>query len=233
MVGVPYTMWVGYLKLLWANFDVKPKEVLEVCCGTGKLCRLLALDDYEATGVDISESMVEEGNKIAKKNGLYIRLYCQDAAEMKLGRKFDAAFSFFDSLNYLADPLRCARAIARTAEHLKPGGLFAFDVNTPYAFEQRMFDQEDMRPQIKVRYSWKGDWDADAKICNVKMKFWVGTTAFEEVHTQRAHSIDELTGWMSDAGFVSIRCYDAFTLDPPRGRSDRIHIVGSTKPTAD
>lgn len=226
MVGVPYTMWVGYLKLLWANFDVKPKEVLEVCCGTGKLCRLLALENYEPTGVDISQSMIDAGRKLAKKKGLDIRLYCQDAAEMKLDKEFDAAFSFFDSLNYVSDPARCASAIRKTAVHLRAGGLFAFDVNTPYAFEQGMFDQEDVRPQTKVRYSWKGEWDNSAKICTVRMNFWVGERAFEEVHIQRAHSIDELTGWMSAAGFVNVRCYDAFSLDPPRGRSDRVHVVG-------
>ncbi|HET6645638.1 MAG TPA: class I SAM-dependent methyltransferase [Fimbriimonadales bacterium] len=226
MSGVPYPMWVEYLKLLWANFDVNPRTVLDVCCGTGKMCRLLAEQGYEMTGVDLSAGMIRAGQGIARREKADINLYAQDATEMRLGKKFDAAFSFFDSLNYIIDPSQCALAIKRTAEHLNSGAAFAFDVNTPYAFEKQMFDQEDLRPKSKVRYRWRGTWDPGAKLCSVAMEFWVGKKTFSEVHVQRAHSLQELVCWMEEAGFERVRCYDAFSLDPPRGRSDRVHVVG-------
>ena len=65
-----------------------------------------------------------------------------------------------------------------------------------------------------------------AIICTVAMDFWVGKKEFSEVHVQRAHSLQELVCWMEDAGFERVRCYDAFSLDPPRARSDRVHVVG-------
>jgi SAM-dependent methyltransferase len=222
MDGVPYAMWVSYLKLLWANIDAKPRSVLEVCCGTGKLCRLLTAEGYSLTGVDLSREMIRVARKLAPE----IHFEAQDAAEMHLGESFDAAFSFFDSLNYITDPDRTALAIRRVAEHLRPGASFAFDLNTQYAFEQDMFSQEDMKPGRKVRYKWQASWDEASRICAVHMDFWAAGRHFVETHHQRAHSLDEIEAWMSDAGFVRLRFYDAYTLDPPRGRSDRIHVVG-------
>src|SRR5947207_3233642 len=118
MNGVPYAMWVSYLKLLWSHIDAKPNRVLEVCCGTGKLCRLLASEGYDMTGVDLSPQMIAE----ARKSAPDIRFEAQNAANMELNDTFDAAFSFFDSFNYITDPSDCANAIKRAAVHLNPGG---------------------------------------------------------------------------------------------------------------
>lgn len=222
MSGVPYPMWVSYLKLLWANYDVKPKNVLEICCGTGTMCRLLEKEGYSATGVDISEQMIAKARELSPT----IEYYAQNAAEMNLGKRFDAAFSFFDSFNYIADPDACREAIHRAAKHLVPGGLFAMDLNTAYAFEEKMFDQQNLKPAAKVRYKWRSSWLPETRICTVDMEFWAGNNHFKEVHVQRAHSQEEIGRWMAEAGFESVKFYDAYTLDPPRGRSDRIHTVG-------
>jgi hypothetical protein len=58
------------------------------------------------------------------------------------------------------------------------------------------------------------------------MDFWTDQSAFHEVHVQRAHSQAEITEWMRAAGFERISFYDAYTLDRPRAKSDRIHVVG-------
>lgn len=226
MSSVPYQMWLSYLKLVWANFDVKPKSVLEVCCGTGTLSRMLAKEKFHVVGVDLSEAMIQEANKIAEEEDLKIRYEQCDASEMSLDEKFDAAFSFFDSLNYLVHAEQCKKAIQQTANHLREGGCFLFDVNTAYAFEQKMFDQRDKRKDAPVTYEWKSEYDPNTKICRVQMHFWTDGKAFVEEHLQRAHSLEELEAWMKTAGFRKTHFYDAYTLDPPRSRSDRIHAVG-------
>lgn len=227
MDGVPYRMWIAYLKLIWSKVGVAPASVLEVCCGTGTLARMLAEDGHKVTGVDVSKPMIREAKKLARDACLSnISFFAQDAATLKLGKRFDAAFAFFDSLNYVTDPARCAAVIGRTATHLNPGAPFVFDLNTAFAFENRMFDQKDMRRKAKVRYDWKGRYDDKTRICVVDMDFYVDGKEFRETHVQRAHSVDEVTGWMADAGFTSLAVYDAYTLDRPKKRSDRINVVG-------
>jgi ubiquinone/menaquinone biosynthesis C-methylase UbiE len=226
MEGVPYAMWVAYLELLWAKLDVKPSNALEVCCGTGKLCRALAKKGILMTGIDLSQQMIDIAIKKAGEEDLDIAFSCQDASTFELPWTFDAAFSFFDSLNYITHPDNCRSAIAATASHLQAGSPFIFDLNTAYAFEQRMFDQTGMKRDRKVRYKWVSDYDRQTKICRIEMSFWAGDRYFEEVHEQRAHSQEEIAEWMQAAGFTDVAFYDAYKLDRPRGKSDRIHVVG-------
>lgn len=226
MDGVPYSMWVSYLELLWTKLGAKPSDVLEVCCGTGTLCRLLSHKGYRLTGIDLSPQMIEEATKKAISENCQIEFSCQNAAHLELPWRFDAAFSFFDSLNYITQPEMCESAIQRVGKHLKPGAPFVFDLNTAYAFEQRMFDQADLSPDRKVRYRWESEYDRATRICRVQMRFWADGTTFEEVHEQRAHSMDEVRAWMESGGFDALEFYDAYTLNRPKGKSDRIHVVG-------
>ena len=46
----------------------------------------------------------------------------------------------------------------------------------------------------------------------------------EETQTQRAHSMEELTAWLSQAGFEEIRFYGAQRMDVPRPGDDRWHV---------
>lgn len=225
MRTVPYEMWVGYTLLLFAHLDVQPKTVLDVCCGTGSVAELLHENGYRVTGFDLSEPMIERARAKALERGFGIDYHVLDAAELRLNRTFDAAVSYFDSLNYIVQPDRLAQAIARVGEHLEPGGVFLFDVNTAYAFEKRMFDQQCLTKRSPLRYKWVGNYDAHSRVIRVHMDFWKGDEHFVEEHVQRAYSIEELRDYLADAGFDEVHTFDAYTLDPPRRRSDRLHFA--------
>jgi SAM-dependent methyltransferase len=227
MRSVPYEMWVSYLELLWARHDHHPQRALDVCCGTGRVCELLASKIPELAGVDKSTPMILHAREKAGSQGLPIDYFDQDIATMDLGRTFDTAFSLFDSLNYLHDPnhLRCG--LHRVAAHLESGALFVFDLNTEYAFVNKMFDQQSMSKGAEVRYKWRSEYDAASRICTVRMRFWVGEPAesFEEIHVQRAHTEAEMREWLGDAGFKGVETYDSYTLNRPNATSDRVHYV--------
>ena len=211
--------------MLLAHQDVKPKRMLDVCCGTGTMCELMTAEGFELAGFDLSPEMIKIARRKAAKKKLAIRYEVADAAEVQMNDVYDAAFSFFDSLNYIIDPERARQAILRVAEHVRPGGSFVFDVNTAYAFEAEMFDQENLKPRSKVRYKWTGDWNPETRIIKVHMKFWRGGDEAEEMHVQRAHEDEEIRSWLSDAGFVEVKSFHSYTLNPPRYRSDRVHYM--------
>ena len=48
MHQVPYSMWMSYYELLLVTQQVKPRRVLDVCCGTGTCAEYLADHGYEA-----------------------------------------------------------------------------------------------------------------------------------------------------------------------------------------
>jgi len=225
MRQVPYRMWIGYYQLLLSVQIVKPVTILDVCCGTGSMCEMLYREGYDMTGFDLSAGMIEVAKKKAKRKKLPIQYHVADAAEFDFETSFDAALSFFDSLNNITSPKRLKMAFERVAAHLKPGGSFIFDMNTAYAFQEQMFDQQNLKASSRLRYKWVGDWDEDKKLCTVTMKFWKDDDYFEEVHVQRAYDPDEVILMLEDSGFSRIQAYTSYSLNPPQDRSDRIHFV--------
>lgn len=225
MASVPYHIWVSYYELLLAQMEAEPASILDVCCGTGNVTEILAGKGFEMAGVDLSEPMICEAQRKAKAMGLNIEYQACDAAAFDFGRKFDAAFSFFDSFNYITDLGHLSKAIGRVAAHLKPGATFVFDLNTAYAFEKKMFDQVDTRKKARVKYKWVGKYDPKTRVIRVAMDFEHVGTKFHEEHVQRAHTEDEMTAMLVDHGFGDIEFFDSYTLDPPMPTSDRVHCI--------
>jgi SAM-dependent methyltransferase len=96
--------------------DPQPGEtILDVGCGDGTLTLQIKERGAEVVGIDNSLSMVAA----AKAKGLDARL--MDAAELKFGEAFDAAFSNA-TLHWVLDKERAARAIWFA---LRNGGRFA------------------------------------------------------------------------------------------------------------
>jgi ubiquinone/menaquinone biosynthesis C-methylase UbiE len=223
MKHVPYRMWVGYYLLLLSQQGVKPKRILDICCGTGTMTEMMVEEGFQMAGFDLAPGMIAEARRKATQNGLDIRYEVFDAAEAQMRQTFEAAYSFFDSLNNITEKSRLQMAFHRAYEHLEPGGSFIFDLNMAYAFEQRMFDQQLLRPLAKLRYKWTGDYDPQTRLIRVDMKFWYGKEEFSELHVQRAYELEEIREMLAIAGFIEIRPYHSYTLDPPRATSDRVH----------
>jgi SAM-dependent methyltransferase len=96
--------------------DPQPGEhILDVGCGDGTLTLKIKEMGADVVGIDNSLSMVAA----AKAKGLDARL--MDAAELKFGEAFDAAFSNA-TLHWVLDKERAARAIWFALKH---GGRFA------------------------------------------------------------------------------------------------------------
>ncbi len=225
MSSIPYDMWVSYYLLLLAHQQAHPITILDVCCGTGKMCERLIEEGRVMTGLDISEPMIQVARQQAMQYEFDIDYHVADAADFDLGKTFDAAFSFFDSLNNIIERDRFQSALRCVSNHLSSGGSFIFDVNMPYAFEAQLFDQEDMRASSSLKYKWKGDYDPDTQIIKVDMRFWKDGEAFREIHKQRAYALEDVMEMLGEAGFTHLKAYHSYTLNPPRRTSDRLHFM--------
>ena len=225
MRAVPYEMWVSYYLLLLAHQDVHPRKILDVCCCTGSMCELLAKQGFDMTGIDLSAGMINAAKKKVARKKVPIHFEVGDAADFQLGEKFDAALSFFDSLNNILEPADLQSAFCSVAKHLGPGGSWIFDLNTAYAFDAELFDQENLGSKSKLRYLWRGDWNADTRIITVDMHFWHDGREFREVHSQRAYEEDEIREMLRIAGFGNLHVFHSYTLNPPRYKSDRLHYT--------
>lgn len=227
MRAVPYEMWVSYYLLLLAHQDAHPRKVLDVCCGTGTMCEMLAKQGFQMTGLDLSAGMIDAAQKKAARKKLPIRYEVADAANFNLDEKFEAALSFFDSLNNILEPEELQSALCSVAKHLLPGGSWIFDLNTAYAFDADLFDQENLGSKSRLKYLWRGDWNSKTRIITVDMHFWRDGREFREVHRQRAYEEDEVREMLRIAGFGNVHVFHSYTLNPPRHKSDRLHYTAT------
>lgn len=114
-----------WLKRLIQDNHPAAKSVLELACGTGGVLEALA-KDYNVVGLDNSAGMLEAARK--KLPG--VEFIQADMANFKIDQKFDVVLCIYDSINHLLHFSEWQSMFSRAAEHLKPGGLFIFDMNT-------------------------------------------------------------------------------------------------------
>lgn len=231
MHDVPYGVWIEYLRQLLSLHNARPRRVLDLACGTGNVTELLCAEGFAVIGVDIAEDMIAEARRKASDKALPILYAVQDAADLDLpGSRFDLCVSMFDSLNYIIRPDRLIQAMERVAAHLTRNGLFVFDMNSEYALKNRFFDQSNRAADTPLRYDWESEYFPDTRLCRIKMRFWHreedgSDTAFDEEHWQFAYREDEVVEMLTNAGFVDISAFQAYTLRPTFRTSDRIFYI--------
>ncbi len=107
-------------------------RVLDVCCGTGQLARLLCERRFEVVGVDGSKEMLA----LARRNAPEAKFEQTDVRGSMPAGPFRAAVSFFDSVNHFASRSEIDAVFRNIFDALEPGGLFLFDINTQEGFQE-------------------------------------------------------------------------------------------------
>ena len=78
-----------YKRWLPENKDV---QILELCCGTGRLTLPIAKEGYDITGVDYTPSMLAQAKVKASEAGLEISFIEADIRILNLPEKYDLIF---------------------------------------------------------------------------------------------------------------------------------------------
>ncbi len=104
--------------------------VLDVCCGTGQFTEIVRRLGYEVAGIDASEEMI----RFARLNAPGVEFTVADVRDFALDRRFDAAYSVYESLNHVPDRAGLELAFRCVRRRLKRGGPFLFDLNRAEAY---------------------------------------------------------------------------------------------------
>lgn len=226
---VDYSAWADYIEKHFAKTPLPGRTVLDLACGTGSLTRELALRGYEMIGADQSPEMLAEA---AEKNRgaapIEPIFLCQSMEKLDLYGTIDACVCCLDSVNYVTDPKKLARAFQRVHLFLMPGGLFLFDVNTPEKLAG--LDGQVFLDETEDAYCvWRAEFSR--RICTYFMDIFrldPSTGQWdrgEELHRERAYTVEELTTLLEGAGFVDVRTWGERKLRPPRPGEQRIFFT--------
>ena len=224
---VDYGAWADYVERHFTRLKRPVRSVAELGCGTGSLTKLLAQRGYAVTALDLSPDMLTVADQ--KCQGLGVQFLCQDMTKLHLPGQVDAVLSCLDSVNYITRPRDLRRMFQRVYEVLSPGGLFLFDVKTPLALEgadgQTYLDEDN-----SLFCVWRADYYPRRRVCAYGLDLFVHREdgAWErggEYHEEYAYTIEELDGFLREAGFQTIKLYGDKTMRAPREGAQRVFFA--------
>ena len=228
---VHYTDWADYIEKHFQKRGLPGKTVLDLACGTGSLTRELALRGYEMIGVDLSPDMLAEASDKNRGVGEIEPIFlCQPMEYLDLYGTIDACVCCLDSVNYVTDPRKLARAFQRVHLFLMPGGLFLFDINTVEKLEG--LDGQVFLDETEDTYCvWRAEYSKRRKVCSYFMDIFRLDEESglwdrgEELHEERAYTIPELTGFLEQAGFRDIKVFGNLKMRAPVPGEERVFFV--------
>ena len=223
---IPYEKYLRFFKTLLRRHGVTATTVLDLACGTGSLSVLLAKHGYRVLGVDRSEEMLtvaaEKAMELEENQPLFV---AQPMQRLKIPEPVDACVCALDSINYVTKPQDVQKAFRRVYESLRPGGLFVFDINTPYKLES--LDGQVFLDETEDSYCvWRTFYAPGRKICTYQVDLFrlnangSWDRAFEE-HRERAWGREELETYLTEAGFGAVTVTGDLTSRPPAAEEDR------------
>lgn len=226
---VDYKGWVDYVEKVFRRFKVEPRTILDVACGTGIPSVMLARRGYRVIGVDRSAEMLAVLR--SKIDALPISVIQAEITDFRLDEPADAAISLYDSINYLLseeDLVRCFSCVRRA---VKEDGLFTFDMNTVYSLSTFWGTRVSERQVGPIRSVWQNVYDEATRVSTLHITFWEdagdGTepVEYEEVHRERAYTLDEVRRSLGAAGFDEVRFFNHGSFLPVGPLTTRMMVV--------
>ncbi|MCR4424010.1 MAG: class I SAM-dependent methyltransferase [candidate division WOR-3 bacterium] len=211
MKFVDYPGWVNYVLKIFRRFKVVPRTILDVACGSGIPTVLLAQKGYRMIGVDRSREMLAVLE--SKRGNLPIELVCADIRDFKISEPVDAAISLYDSINYLLTEEDLERCFGCVFKSLVGQGIFVFDMNTVYGLSEGWGTRTITRETEEIVSIWQNSYDRQTKVSTLHLTFWEkmgdGTLGerYEEIHEERAYTVEEVRRALRAAGFSETHFY--------------------------
>jgi 2-polyprenyl-3-methyl-5-hydroxy-6-metoxy-1,4-benzoquinol methylase len=202
----------GQQLLIWLGRNgVKPKNSMDLACGTGILCEILHNSGICASGMDLSAGMIDiarNGNKEIDYEVADMVTFCPD-------RQFDLVTCTGDALNHIGNLADIQRIFDNVFAYTSPGGYFIFDilneneVSTSEPFEMDFTDT--------VRVWFQMTRPAEKQV-NLKIRvFEHGELRFEENIRETIHDPTVICRMLCKSGFAVERCADSLLDDGSHG----------------
>ena len=226
-----YDAWAQhYMNLMRDAEGNLPARAAECACGTGSLTVRLAGSGMNIVGVDLSRSMLRHAEEKARQWGVPAAFVCQDMKKLQLPRRVGAILATCDGVNYLTRPEDVQAFFAAAYAQLIPGGKLCFDCSSRHKLQEVVGDGFFGVERDGVATLWQNRYHPETHVITMDVTFFVREEdgryrRFREEHRQRAHSEQEILGWLTEAGFEHVHSYGEMREDAPRAEDMRIHYV--------
>ena len=191
----------------------KNMKVLDCPCGIGRISIPLAERGLKVTGIDITQSYLDELEKRATRAGPKIPVECRDMRRITFKNEFDVGLNLWTSFGYFEDEKQNLLTIKKMYEALKPGGRFLLHViNRDWIitnFQARGWDEVGDIISIQSR-----EFDYARSINEIQWRL-LKDGKMETYHvSMRMYSYHELVAMFKKVGFVDIEGYGSIKEEP-------------------
>ena len=224
-----------YTLRITRKFGVDVSTVLDLCCGTGSALRIFSELGWSGTGVDASPAMLALAKQKLKKYKVALHQCTLPKFDIPVpdDQGFDLVTSFYDSLNYMLRKSDLKTAFRSVYRHLRPGGLFVFDMNTAEALKVIWDGHIYADTRDDLAWIWKNIYNPATKSAECIATFFVKTgptyERFTEIHTEKAYPNTEIKKMLREVGFVVKGFYACRTFEPATAKSYRICAVAQKR----
>lgn len=231
--NVPYDAMAERLDILLRSHTVAPEGVrpvlLDLGCGTGSISERMAMRGYDVIGADASCDMLAIASQKRVANGSDVLYICQDMRKLRLYSPAHACISTLDSFCHCPDKAAVAQAFGRVADCLYEGGLFLFDVNSPFKHAHVLAGNTFVYDSEQVYCVWKNTYSEQDCTVHIDLDLFVRENdryrLEEESFVERTYALADWEQLLTDAGFTMIEVFDDYTEQEVQEDSQRYLFV--------
>lgn len=228
MKEAPYDDWVSLVTRITKDNQMKAPKLIDLGCGTGEISVRLAKQDYQVTGVDLSDEMLSIASQKANESNQQIQFVQQDLRTLESNTKYDMALCFCDVLNYITEEQDINQVFSRVNDMLTEDGLFLFDVHSIGYMDYLLSNQTFAQVSDDISYIWFCSNGQHGELI-YDLTFFVKENSdykrFDEQHVQKTYPIDRYKQWIENNGFELIKVYGDFTKEDLEEDIDRVFFV--------
>ena len=180
----------------------QPKTAMDLACGTGVLCEILAEHGIVSAGMDFSSGMID----IARSRNPRIPYEVADMTTFRPEAQYDLVTCTGDAVNHIAQLSDVEKIFRNVYAYLAPGGYFVFDLLN----ENEVSDSEpfEMDFDETTRVWFQMTRPADNKVNLTIRVFENRQLQLEEVIRETIHEPVVICELLKNCGFRVLRCAD-------------------------
>ncbi|MBQ9767855.1 MAG: class I SAM-dependent methyltransferase [Lachnospiraceae bacterium] len=193
--------------------------------------------EYGAAYEGLEEDALDDEAEFAESKEPSILYLQQDMRSFELYGTVSAIVSICDSMNYITTEEDLLTVFKLVNNYLDPNGLFIFDLNTEYKYRELLGDTTIAENREDVSFIWENLYDEEKRLNEYCLTLFAKAETeeedegaplfekYEEVHLQRAYSLEEVKRLLSEAGLEFVTAYDVLTHEEPGPKCERMYIV--------
>lgn len=234
--NISYEQRASYFDGIIKDFGAPGPILLDLACGTGSLSLAFAEKGYDVIGVDASPEMLSVAMEKKLEQGRDVLFLCQDMCDLDLYGTVDVTVCALDSLNHLPCPEQVQAAFRSVSLFTAPGGLFLFDVNSPYKQRQVLGNNTFVYDCDEVYCVWQNSYDIEQDSVHLSLDFFQYDEE-EDCYRRQSEDFWERTyepQWLQQelgrSGFELLALYADDSRQPPQAESQRLIFVARKLP---